>query len=30
MSKETILERADFYAGWSELSWFGRAQPVLA
>ena len=29
-SKEATLERADFQAGWSELSWSGRAQPVLA
>ena len=29
-SKETTLERADFYAGWSELSWSGRAQSIVA
>ena len=29
-TKETKLERAAFQAGWSELSWFGRTQPVLA
>ena len=29
-TKETILERAAFLAGWSELSWFGPTQPVLA
>ena len=28
--KETTLERAAFYAGWSELSWSGRTQLVLA
>ena len=27
-TKETTLERAAFLAGWSELSWSGRAQPV--
>ena len=27
--KETVLERADFWAGCSELSWSGRAQPIL-
>ena len=25
-----IIERADFWAGWSELLWSGPAQPVLA
>ena len=30
LTKEATLERADFQAGWSELSWSGRAQPVLA
>ena len=29
-TKETKLERADFQAGWSELSWPGRALPILA
>ena len=29
-SKETTLERAIFQAGWSQLSWSGRALPVLA
>ena len=29
-TKETTLERAAFKAGWSELTWSGRAQPVLA
>ena len=29
-AKETTLERAAFWAGWSELSWSGRAQPILA
>ena len=29
-TKETTLERAAFWAGWSELSWSGRAQPILA
>ena len=28
--KETTLERADFKAGWSELSWSGRALSILA
>ena len=28
--KETILERAAFWDGWSELSWSGRAHLVLA
>ena len=28
--KETTLERAASWAGWSELSWIGRAQPVMA
>ena len=26
--KETILERADFYADWFELKWSGRTQPI--
>ena len=29
-AKETTLERVTFYADWSELSWSGRAQPILA
>ena len=28
--KETTLERAAFLTGWSELSWSGRTQPVIA
>ena len=28
--KEATLERAAFKAGWSELSWSGRPQSVLA
>ena len=30
LSKETKFERADFWAGWSELSWSGCAQSILA
>ena len=29
-AKKTTLEKADFQPGWSELSWSGRTQPVLA